>query len=489
MRIEDLKDLSNQNLTQQNANDPITGAELRTVMDAVIDEIGARGTVDVGSSAELAAYDPTDSTKAVLGGILYIVGEVSVAGAIHSTVNVSKWWVPTAVGALGVLPVNTDPVSEWPTSGVPAGATWYDSDMTPYAFDGTEWQQRGGADTPTLQEVLAATSPAISAPSGPGQIARVEDMPDLSTYATNAALNFVNGKAETALSNAATAQATANNAIPLAQKGAANGVMPLGPDGFALAANVKKTETILLTSSGTWTKPARLLMIRVRLISAGQAGAGGANYATGAQSGGAGGNAGGMGEYWIPADMLPDTVPYAVGAGGIALPVQTTANQDGVDGVVGGVTSFWNLLQAGASTYNSGGRLGANSTMATSAAPSLYGSYAGKGGASLYNSTTAAQSGETPHSLPGGGGGGAAIQANGLPRNGGGCNGPYPLSVFSGGQTAQGGTPGGDKNGQSATNLDGRMGIGGGGGAGGASSVDSDAGNGGNGGFPGGGGR
>jgi hypothetical protein len=99
--------------------------------------------------------------------------------------------------------------------------------------------------------------------------------------------------------------------------------------------------TLSLYASGafTWTRPANLIAIHVRMVGAGGAGGGAAITAAGQMSGGSGGGSGGYSEAWFDADSLPTTVAISVGAGGVAVA--------GAAGGTGGDTSFGPYLTAG----------------------------------------------------------------------------------------------------------------------------------------------
>lgn len=95
---------------------------------------------------------------------------------------------------------------------------------------------------------------------------------------------------------------------------------------------------LALQTSGTWTKPAHLLAIRVRMVGGGGAG-GGANstIANNASMGGCG-SSGSYSEAWFPASALPSSVSVTVGAGGTGVSNGT--------GNAGGASSFGAFLTA-----------------------------------------------------------------------------------------------------------------------------------------------
>lgn len=102
-------------------------------------------------------------------------------------------------------------------------------------------------------------------------------------------------------------------------------------------------------ASGTWTKPARLLALRVVLVGGGGAG-GGRAAAAGSASPGAGGGAGGYIEAILPASSLPESAPIVVGAAG--------AGVSGGNGQAGGPSSAFGITAAG----GNGGATGTGAT-------------------------------------------------------------------------------------------------------------------------------
>lgn len=132
----------------------------------------------------------------------------------------------------------------------------------------------------------------------------------------------------------------------------------------------RMSDTQVFLASGTWTKPAHLLGIRVRVLGAGGAGGGSAATGAGQMSCGAGGGAGAYSEAYFDASALGSTVTVTVGTGGVAV--------TGADGGAGGASSFGAFLTAGgggggttaaATTSNAGitpGAAGAQGTVSGS---------------------------------------------------------------------------------------------------------------------------
>lgn len=113
----------------------------------------------------------------------------------------------------------------------------------------------------------------------------------------------------------------------------------------------------VFTSNGTYTPPAGLKAVRVRVQGAGGGGgAAGGSLAAQASTGGGGGG-GGFSEEIIPASALGASVAVTVGAGGTA-----GAAGSGVPGGTGGTSSFGAFLSA---SGGAGGDYGVSSAAGT----------------------------------------------------------------------------------------------------------------------------
>ena len=186
----------------------------------------------------------------------------------------------------------------------------------------------------------------------------------------------------------------------------------------------------------TWTRPAGLRAVKVRVQAAG--GAGGSSTSVAAPSGmGAGGGSGSYGEIVIPAALLPSSVSITVGAGA---PAPTATNS----GTAGGNSSFGSFVITnggqGGSISNvavngaNGGSIGSGGDVNLPGWPgssngydtaSLIGGaggnspFGGAGGKEIITGNTAGVSGV----LGGGGGGGRSTSALGGVSGGAGGNG------------------------------------------------------------------
>lgn len=140
--------------------------------------------------------------------------------------------------------------------------------------------------------------------------------------------------------------------------------------------NIDTAPTLrVYSANATWTKPAHLLAIRVRMTGGGGAG-GGAGVTVAAQmSAGGGGGAGASSEAWFLASSLAPTVSVTCGTGGV-----------GATGAVGGNgndTSFGTLLTAPGGTGGSFVGSAAGSTNVSGGAGGTVGTVSGASGDSF----------------------------------------------------------------------------------------------------------
>lgn len=198
------------------------------------------------------------------------------------------------------------------------------------------------------------------------------------------------------------------------------------------------------TTSGTWTKPAGLKRVVVTCVGAG--GGGGSGRTGIASVNRFGGGGGGGGEFVfrnIAASSLASTVTVTVGTGGTGGASQTLASTNGINGTVGGDTSF------GSAVIAKGGNpgLGGSTTAGTAgtggqinAGFPTYGPYAltGAGGSAGTTNTTSSAGGIGMNltGAPGGAGGGG-INSTGVAATNAGSGGSlYNNGVLTAGPTA-----------------------------------------------------
>jgi hypothetical protein len=97
MKIVDLKTLVTTNITQQGASDRITGAEVRTVTEAIVDEVKERGVVQVENIADLSTISKDETNfcyVANLGhfALEYSSNNISKGGSIVASATTNYYW-------------------------------------------------------------------------------------------------------------------------------------------------------------------------------------------------------------------------------------------------------------------------------------------------------------------------------------------------------------------------------------------------------------
>jgi hypothetical protein len=196
-------------------------------------------------------------------------------------------------------------------------------------------------------------------------------------------------------------------------------VCPPGTDGLDSTGGC---DIQLLTTSGTWTKPAGATYCDITLQGGGGGGGSGRRGATSTnRMGGGGGAPGSRRMVRVPASIFDATEAYTIGAGGPGGAAISTDSTNGATGTAGGLTRFDDF---GTSLFANGGAAGAGGT----AANGNPGSGAVNGFSNLLmgllanapnggtGSTTAPTVGVAPTVImpTGGGGGGGISSANAL---------------------------------------------------------------------------
>lgn len=128
-----------------------------------------------------------------------------------------------------------------------------------------------------------------------------------------------------------------------------------GQLGVATASDLFKTTTYNTSDSpALWTKDARTVRIQLFMWAGGGAGASGRKGTTAASGGGGGGGAGSTVFIDAPASFFGPTENVVIGAGGTGGISQTTDATNGIQGSLGGNSSFGNIVAQGGSRGNAG---------------------------------------------------------------------------------------------------------------------------------------
>lgn len=174
----------------------------------------------------------------------------------------------------------------------------------------------------------------------------------------------------------------------------------------------------LFTSAGTWTKPADARMVLVKVIGAGGGGGSGCHRpvtnTTDTKYGGFGGGGGAYAFMTYAASQIPETVAVIVGAGGLGGPMPEDSS-NGLSGLIGGESSFGNVLKAAAGT---GGLGGATTSQTGNFGQGGQGMYSGSPGGSSSTGTNGSLTVTYSGNGAGGGSGGAGLQTGNSQRYG-----------------------------------------------------------------------
>ncbi len=210
---------------------------------------------------------------------------------------------------------------------------------------------------PSRTQTPAAFSASVDAMLGalPGLVTQINATETLMDADAAAASASASAAAASQASAQASATAAAASAVSAQTTAAAVGSVAGLPSFTGAAGNVLRVNPTangvlwatptpvnlsyqVFTASGTWTKPADRTFVYVECIGAGGSGSRSEFFGNTRQCGGAGG---GYADILLRASDLAGTVTVTVGAGGVGVPVGTTAA-----GNAGGASSFGTHLTA-----------------------------------------------------------------------------------------------------------------------------------------------
>lgn len=215
-----------------------------------------------------------------------------------------------------------------------------------------------------------------------------------------------------------------------------NGQLVEIPDGdtFPAVGGVVPVDVQAFVSTGTWTKPTGVTLVKAICIGAGGGGGTGRRGVTASnKGGGAGGGGGAYSMATFPASVLSSTEAVTVGAAGTAGTAVATDDTDGNSGGNGGDSVF----RASNGCTGGGGGGGTGGTTAAAGTGGLAGAGHYAGGAGANGGAPAAGNGGSATTLSGlagtGGGGGAGNNNSARAGGAGGANNGSGLAGGTGG--------------------------------------------------------